>query len=1329
MPFFLTNHNAPPNALDGFDDPPNEKGRGSTQAVLTSGISDVDTTIPVGDTSAFPTSFPFLIKIEDEIIQVGSKSPLQFTVCVRAQNGTSAAAHSAGTTAYLYDDDGSLTAEDGRARVWTRTPYFHAPCSLCDQKYDPGVNDDGCRGAAAFSYDIEVPGDSGTGFDLGYQDPGRLINAYLKIQRILQFFYRLGAYIPSADYIGQTGNFESYLGGNFSERRLLYCVSGGTGLTLTIKNEQAGHEDPRGMADLGGLMAGDIVSVGTLFDPSAFVISWNYSDPNTTILLSKILYIPDGASVALFRETNPPPYYGYPEPSTVEGRCVYCRIDYTDSVVSARTSMADTTVGYHGTGEYMGVAWFCLYADEASKVREFQPGICRQTDCSRYSPARRWPPITAHDVDRLLMARDQATDTADTTLYYRGFYDCPGLAFLIGSPVFYHWGFLGYSVVSYFGRNWGKMVGGTFVQGMFSADKDGVLKSSGNRLCFTGGLNADGTIQDAAHKNETMNQPLRRWPDLNISIQTNAPPDSPGDYGAQGLRQRDRMIPTIDRNRKDSVISTPWGTWEIHSTPETVQEPIGYDNGGGASTLSSDLTDVATAMFVADSTSFASSGRVKVGSEIIAYTGTETVPHTLTGLTRGVDGTTAAAHLTGAAVTNAAGGAQDVGLTITLDPGRVYPSRSPVFLSERTIAKATRTGGQLKLQFLPGPVDTAQVLTGPLRNEVTPILAAGGTVRPYESDRPTQPVCVHRAVAGDVYGLAQRGACVQVDDDDRVWTITRAEAHAGDTYDAAVWGALPALSFLNPANGALYGVLPSATPVGPSGSLPDIWNTDRLAMDCVWIDLDGEVDSDDWATLFAPGESVTFPWQAMIPPRKAWNGSTFTDTDFSVSVEWREFSDSGANVILEEGLDYYIRRSQGVVKVFDHVLAGKSTTDGCVLVRAPFLERSNDITAGTMASLTDAIQRVETCKIVVGERKKITLGVDDGADGIYLPATGEIGVDLQRQVLVNSNVVGLGGAFHRRFPDTNEKPSPAIPFAYDIPQFRSDPNTSYDRCPADTGYPTSDEYRWCEDSLACGWTPAYEMKTRFVIAGDDAGPFDIGAWVGFERLSPGGVGPPYRVSKILSRFTYCAQALSLTDGLAQLMLWPADLIKEAKLEVQFTGGSIFSRRIVWTAAGGSSVYDTTETDVDLRVAAITINTDGEMESTKMGTTASVDLTGAAGFQLLDVTAALKEGLTQFNSDPDDRKQVLLVFGGDGDLVDDSFDDLFYSWVPRFTMVTNADGTAFSSDTEWKRLTYTNVTFGSIYITIDWDKINDGTVAVPHVPHYPARMPDLTATAP
>jgi hypothetical protein len=64
--------------------------------------------------------------------------------------------------------------------------------------------------------------------------------------------------------------------------------------------------------------------------------------------------------------------------------------------------------------------------------------------------------------------------------------------------------------------------------------------------------------------------------------------------------------------------------------------------------LSADITAADTTITVGSTTGYAPRGRIAIDSELIAYTGTTAT--TFTGAKRGMDGTTAAAHTSGAAV-------------------------------------------------------------------------------------------------------------------------------------------------------------------------------------------------------------------------------------------------------------------------------------------------------------------------------------------------------------------------------------------------------------------------------------------------------------------------------------------------------------------------------------------------------------------------------------------------------------------------------------------------------------------------------------------------------
>ena len=91
---------------------------------------------------------------------------------------------------------------------------------------------------------------------------------------------------------------------------------------------------------------------------------------------------------------------------------------------------------------------------------------------------------------------------------------------------------------------------------------------------------------------------------------------------------------------------------EVASTGWSLGSWGGQQTGQFTSTLSSDINASVTSFTMASSSSFPSSGTVLIGTELITYTGNDN-SGTLSGLTRGALGTTAATHSSGATVTDA----------------------------------------------------------------------------------------------------------------------------------------------------------------------------------------------------------------------------------------------------------------------------------------------------------------------------------------------------------------------------------------------------------------------------------------------------------------------------------------------------------------------------------------------------------------------------------------------------------------------------------------------------------------------------------------------------
>ena len=121
---------------------------------------------------------------------------------------------------------------------------------------------------------------------------------------------------------------------------------------------------------------------------------------------------------------------------------------------------------------------------------------------------------------------------------------------------------------------------------------------------------------------------------------------------------------TMDSAESGSGASTSGGIRVKHYYPvgvalEVASTGWGLGSWGGieagvfTSTLSSSINTSVTTLTMASASSFPSSGTVIIANELITYTGVSS--NTLTGLTRGANGTTAASHSSGATVKDASG--------------------------------------------------------------------------------------------------------------------------------------------------------------------------------------------------------------------------------------------------------------------------------------------------------------------------------------------------------------------------------------------------------------------------------------------------------------------------------------------------------------------------------------------------------------------------------------------------------------------------------------------------------------------------------------------------
>ena len=99
----------------------------------------------------------------------------------------------------------------------------------------------------------------------------------------------------------------------------------------------------------------------------------------------------------------------------------------------------------------------------------------------------------------------------------------------------------------------------------------------------------------------------------------------------------------------------------------------GTSPGAPTTTLATALTDTTTTTIVlSNSSGFASSGEIRIGNEDISFTNNDTTSNTLSGGSRGVNGTTKSTHSSGATVsdiTNFTGWGDPNNSDLTIDPG------------------------------------------------------------------------------------------------------------------------------------------------------------------------------------------------------------------------------------------------------------------------------------------------------------------------------------------------------------------------------------------------------------------------------------------------------------------------------------------------------------------------------------------------------------------------------------------------------------------------------------------------------------------------------------
>ena len=143
------------------------------------------------------------------------------------------------------------------------------------------------------------------------------------------------------------------------------------------------------------------------------------------------------------------------------------------------------------------------------------------------------------------------------------------------------------------------------------------------------------------------------------------------------------------------VLNTFDFTETDNTTFNFLDSQINFD--GFTTTLNGNISNSATTITLTDASSFNSSGKIKIGKEIIAYTGKST--NNLTGCTRGQNSTTAAAHTSGdtvdQVVETVSGLAHLEGQTVSiLADGATHPTKvvSSGAISLNRAAKKVKVG-------------------------------------------------------------------------------------------------------------------------------------------------------------------------------------------------------------------------------------------------------------------------------------------------------------------------------------------------------------------------------------------------------------------------------------------------------------------------------------------------------------------------------------------------------------------------------------------------------------------------------------------------------------
>jgi len=186
---------------------------------------------------------------------------------------------------------------------------------------------------------------------------------------------------------------------------------------------------------------------------------------------------------------------------------------------------------------------------------------------------------------------------------------------------------------------------------------------------------------------------------------------------------------TIDYNTfrivKDTDLAIMGGRLRKLDYNEYLNAYITQEDEITTTTLSQSHTDSDTTLTVTSTTGFDATGKVYVGSEVITYTGIGSST-TITGCTRGAEGTTATAHASGVQVAQFEGGSAPTYVVRTLDNNYLlYPFPEKEYT--------------LKYDYFTFPTDlAAHDSTTSVPDRFSPVIVDGATAYVYQYRGETQ---------------------------------------------------------------------------------------------------------------------------------------------------------------------------------------------------------------------------------------------------------------------------------------------------------------------------------------------------------------------------------------------------------------------------------------------------------------------------------------------------------------------------------------------------------------------------------------------------------------